>query len=394
VEREADGTPQPGESVEVRAHDGRFLAVAARGGGGGIYARVWSFEPTQLEPAFFTARIRAAAEARKALRSPGELPSACRLVFGEADGLPGLTVDKYGEYLVCQLHFAGVEAHRRVILDALRATLPCRGILDRSDDAVRAREGLPPVATVVIEGEAPADEVEIAEGPLRFLVDLRGGQKTGFYLDQASNRAIAAEYCRGASVLNAFSYTGAFGVWALHGGAEHVLNMDSSAPALELARRNADLNGFRSTKALECMEADVFQALRALRDRGRQFDVIILDPPKFAETAGQVGKASRAYKDINLLGFKLLKPGGRLVTFSCSGAMEPNLFQKIVADAALDASRPAWIERRLGQAPDHPVPLSFPEGAYLKGLVCRAGDRGQGTGDGKGIRKPDAGARG
>jgi 23S rRNA (cytosine1962-C5)-methyltransferase len=278
-------------------------------------------------------------------------------------------VDRYGEFLVCQFLTVGAERWKQEIVQALADIVPVAGIFERSDADARAKEGLDST-TGLLAGSEPPETIEIHEGPSRFLVDVRAGHKTGFYLDQRDNRAVVAEYSRGAYVLNAFCYTGSFAVAALRGGAKHVVDVDSARAALELGRRNLTLNALHA-KAVEDVEGDVFQVLRRFRDARRFFDLIVLDPPKFAESMGQLGKASRGYKDINLLAFKLLKPGGYLFTFSCSGVMPEDLFQKIVADAALDAGRIAQIVRRLHQAPDHPVLLSFPEAAYLKGLVCR-----------------------
>jgi 23S rRNA (cytosine1962-C5)-methyltransferase len=299
--------------------------------------------------------------------------NAYRLVNAESDGLPGLIVDRYGPYLVCQFLAAGAERWKSEIVSALAdlagATIgPLAGIYERSDVDVRAKEGLP-LSAGPLWGEPPPEIVTIQEHGCCFQVQIAAGHKTGFYLDQRENRALLARYSAGTEVLNGFAYTGGFGVWALRGGARHVTNVDTSGAALALAAANAALNGFEPAQT-ENVEGDVFQVLRRYRDAGRAFDLIVLDPPKFAETRSQVERAARGYKDINLLAFKLLRPGGVLFTYSCSGLVSPDLFQKIVAGAALDAGREAQIVRRLSQGPDHPVALSFPEGEYLKGLVC------------------------
>lgn len=285
--------------------------------------------------------------------------------------MPGLIVDRYDDYLVCQFLSAGAEFWKAEIVDSLATGgfLTGRGAFERSDVDVREKEGLP-LATGVLFGEEPPDLIEISEYGARFFVDVKRGHKTGFYLDQRENRRIAGELAPGREVLNAFAYTGGFAVTTLRGRATHVTNVESASGALALARRNAALNGFDEAMC-ENIEADVFAALRKFRDAGRSFDVVVLDPPKFAQTSWQVEKAGRAYKDINLLAFKLLRPGGLLITFSCSGAVPADLFVKIVRGAALDAGREAQIIRRLTQASDHPVLLSFPEGEYLKGLVLR-----------------------
>ncbi|MEW6650712.1 MAG: class I SAM-dependent rRNA methyltransferase, partial [Chloroflexota bacterium] len=296
--------------------------------------------------------------------------TAMRLIHAESDGLPGLIVDRYADWLVAQFLSAGVERRKAEIVDALIKISGIRNIYERSDVDVRALEGLPEVSGLLF-GEEPPREIEIVENGLRFLVDIRGGHKTGFYLDQRDNRAAVGQYAKERRVLNCFSYTGGFAVYCLAGGAAQVISIDSSPDVLEIGRRNLQLNQLPAEKA-DWICADVFQELRALRDRNERFDLIILDPPKFAPTIGQVQAAARGYKDINLLAFKLLNPGGMLATFSCSGGVERTLFQKIVADAALDAGVHAQVIAHLSQAADHPVALNFPEGEYLKGLICQA----------------------
>jgi 23S rRNA (cytosine1962-C5)-methyltransferase len=291
------------------------------------------------------------------------------LVASESDGLPGLIVDRYADWLVCQFLSAGSEHWKNTIVELLQELFPGLSIYERSDVSVREKEGLP-LRCGVLAGSEPPDQVEITENGMRLLVDIKAGHKTGYYLDQRDSRLAVRDWAEGRDVLNCFSYTGGFGVSALLGGAKHVLQMDSSEPALDIAKKNADLNGLDPEKS-EYICGDVFKELRRFRDSRRDFDLIILDPPKFVESRGQLEKGARGYKDINLLAFKLLRPGGLLFTFSCSGHMEMPLFQKIVADAALDAGRSAQILSVLHQAPDHPVALNFPEGAYLKGLLCR-----------------------
>ena len=297
--------------------------------------------------------------------------TASRLVNAESDGLPGLIVDQYAGWLVCQFLSAGAEYWKAAIMESLSSgrLWPAHGGYERSDVDVREREGLPPVSGHLF-GAEPPECIEIEERGLRFLVDVRRGHKTGFYLDQSVNRQVVADLAAGREALNVFSYSGAFAVAALRGGAVSALNIDSSAPALELARRHVALNSLPE-ETCEHIEGDAFAELRRLRDSRRAFDLIILDPPKLAHSAAQVERASRAYKDINLLALKLLRPGGVLLTFSCSGAVSADLFQKIVFGAALDAGRSAQIVGRLSQSPDHPVALTFPEAEYLKGLVLR-----------------------
>jgi 23S rRNA (cytosine1962-C5)-methyltransferase len=334
-----------------------------------ISVRVWTFEPgEEVGPAFFGRRLASALEERRPLVE-SNLFTGYRIVNAESDGLPGLIVDRYGSFLVCQFLAAGSERWRADIVSQLAALIPCDGIYERSDADVRSKEGLEP-RTGVLAGVEPPELVDVREGDCSYLVDVRHGHKTGFYLDQRDNRTLLAGFTKGVDVLDCFTYTGGFSVRALKGGAKNVCAVDSSGDALALARRNAEHNG-QDLGRLEMIDGDVFHVLRKFRDIGRSFDVIVLDPPKFVVSRKQLEGASRGYKDINLLAFKLLRPGGVLFTFSCSSLMLPDLFQKIVADAALEAGREAQIIRRLSQGTDHPVALSFPEGAYLKGLVCR-----------------------
>lgn len=359
----------PGETVEVHAADGEFLALAAYNPKSQITARVWDWARGDIGPDFFRQRVARAAALRAALSGVTE---ACRLVHGEADGLPGVIADRFGSTVVLQLLTAGAMRWREAIADALAAVPGVTAVYERSEADVLALEGLQP-SSGVLRGPAPAAGASVLEHGLRFEYDAAHGQKTGFYLDQRDNRLRLREWVRAQNVqdvLDCFCYTGGFGINALAGGAAAVSCVDSSGPALEQLRRNAALNGL---PAPECVEADAFQHLRALRDRQARYDLIVLDPPKFAPTAAHAERAARAYKDINLLAFKLLRPGGTLFTFSCSGGVSRELFQKIVAGAALDAGVHAQIAAYLGAGSDHPVALNFPESEYLKGLVCRLG---------------------
>lgn len=363
-----NGTPARGETVAVRDADGRFLAWAAYNADSQIAARVWSWDEQEtIDNAFFRRKIGDALASRRALDLARD-SNGMRLIHGESDGLPGLIVDQYGAVLVMQLGSAGPERWRDTLADVLQELCSPACIYERSDSDGRELEGLPKRCGV-LRGVLP-QHVEVSEHGLRFAVDVAGGQKTGFYLDQRDNRALTGSLAHDKEVLNCFCYTGGFSLYALRGGAKSVLSIDASEGALELARRNVELNGLDASKA-EWQCADVFEALRKLRDQNRKFDLIVLDPPKFAPTAAFAEKASRAYKDINLLGFKLLRPGGLLFTYSCSGGISDELFQKIIAGAALDAGVDAQIVQRLHASPDHPVLLGFPEGAYLKGLVLR-----------------------
>jgi 23S rRNA (cytosine1962-C5)-methyltransferase len=366
-----EGTPASGETVDLLSFKGDFLARAAYSPSSQIRARVWTFDVGELVDAeFFRRRIRAAIDARRALNI-AQLSDACRLIYAESDGLPGLIIDRYGDVLVLQSLTAGSEFWKETIANILLEETGLETIFERSDADVRELEGLPPVVRTM-RGSSLQSPITITEHNLEFKVNLSGGQKTGFYLDQRYNRLRVRELSLGREVLDCFCYTGGFTVNALAGGAKSVLAVDSSAEALALGRENLQLNGMHA-EGVVWREGDVFQELRKFRDESRSFDLIVLDPPKFAPTAAQAEKASRGYKDINLLAFKLLRPGGILVTFSCSGGIDAALFQKIVASAALDAGVDAQIVEHLSQAADHPVALHFPEGAYLKGLVCLRG---------------------
>lgn len=359
-----DGSPAPGATVVVRAADGTALGSAAYSPESQIRARMWTFDPDAVVDEALVAGAVHAAAARRADLLGGHTDSA-RIVFSEADDVPGLTADRYGDTVVCQFTTAGADAWRDVLADALFSLPGVECVYERSDADVREREGLQP-RVGLLRGREPSPNLVAHESGFRFAVDVAGGHKTGFYLDQRNARAEVARLAGGRRVLNVFSYTGAFSVIASASGASAVTSIDSSGPALAVAARNGELNGL---DVGELMEADAFTALRGLRDRARQYDLICLDPPKLANTDRQLDKASRAYKDLNLLALKLLAPGGVLLTWSCSGAMTMDLFQKVVAGAALDAKRPARIVGRLHQPSDHPVPLAFPEAEYLKGLV-------------------------
>jgi 23S rRNA (cytosine1962-C5)-methyltransferase len=364
------GKPGPGDTVEIRNGSGTVLAKAAYSPKSQIRARVWSFDPDEeVDAAFFRGRIERSLALREALPARRHT-NALRLVHGESDGLPGLIVDRYADVLVAQFLAAGVERWRDPILDALSELTAAEAIFERSDAEVRKLEDLAP-RVGFSRGNRNASRCPIVEYGLNFRVDVEQGQKTGFFLDQRENRQRVRELSAARDVLDGFSYTGGFSIAALAGGARRVTAIESSAPALEVARENLAANPLDASR-VEFMQGDVFGELRVLRDRGATFQMVILDPPKFAPTAAQARNAARAYKDINLLAFKLLAPGGLLATFSCSGGVSPELFQSIVAGAALDAGADAKIIERFGAAADHPVALEFPEGEYLKGLLLVA----------------------
>ncbi len=364
-----DGDPTPGATVDLLAANGQFLARAAYSPGSQIRARVWTFDPSEIvDVDFFRKRIQSSIITRNALPLENQT-NAFRLVHAESDGLPGLIVDRYADTLVLQSLAAGSEFWKDTLVELLLECTGLQDIYERSDADVRELEGLAPKVGL-LRGSIPHSPFFILENNLKFYVDLESGHKTGFYLDQRENRLRVRGLVEGRDVLDCFCYTGGFTINALAGGARSVLSVDASTQALDLCSQNVLLNNLPLDR-VELREADVFYVLRYLRDSARSFDLIILDPPKFAPTAAQVEKAARGYKDINLLAFKLLRPGGLLVSFSCSGGVDAALFQKIVASAALDAGVDAKILAHLEQAPDHPVALHFPEGAYLKGLVCR-----------------------
>ncbi len=361
-----EGNPRVGDTVTVCSADGAFLAMAAYSPESQIRARVWHWTARDIDTAFFTQRIAAAAAARNVIDSAG-----LRLVHGESDGLPGVIADRFGDTVVVQLLSAGAERWRGAIADALAALPGVVRVIERSDADVRALEGLPPQSGL-LRGSAATGPLSVREHGLEYAVDAEQGHKTGFYLDQRDNRLLLRGLANGRAVLDCFCYSGGFALNALAGGAAAVTAIDSSGPALAAAQANAARNKLvHHESKMEWLEADVFQTLRRFRDCGRKFDIIVLDPPKLAPTAAHAEKAARAYKDINLLGFKLLNSGGLLMTYSCSGGVSPDLFQKIVAGAALDAGVDARIERWLHAADDHPVALNFPEGEYLKGLLLR-----------------------
>ena len=367
--QKVSGTPGPGETVLVSASNGETLALGSYSPHSQIVVRIWTWDlNAEIGLDFFVKKIRAAVAMREQLGIHLN-SNAYRLVFSESDELPGLIADRFGDYLVCQYSSAGANLWKQDLAGALREVMPCRGIFERSDLEIRKKEGLGD-HTGLLWGELPPESLTISEESRLFNVNIREGHKTGFYLDQRDNHSLVQCHSSGQEVLDCFSYTGGFSIAALKGQAHHVTMVDSSAIALEGAIYNAHLNGFTDNQFTP-VESDVFRFLRAARDQDRKYDLVILDPPKFIESKSQIEKGARAYKDINLLAMKLLSPGGLLFTFSCSGHMEDPLFQKVVADAAIDAGRSVRFVRWLSQAGDHPVASTFPEGKYLKGLMAQ-----------------------
>jgi 23S rRNA (cytosine1962-C5)-methyltransferase len=368
------GDPGTGDTVMVQAADRRFLGWAAYSPNSQIRARVWSFDEKEtINGTFFRERLGEAIRARSVIGfhigDSDKSLSGVRLVYGESDGLPGFILDRYCDTLVLQVLSAGAERWREVFADLAIELTGAARVFERSDAEVRQLENLP-VRVASLRGDEPPERIAIIENGLQFWVDVRRGHKTGFYLDQRANRLRVRELARERDVLDCFCYTGGVTANALTGGAKSVLAVDASAEALELHRVNIAFNNL-PLERVNYLEGDVFQLLRKFRDSRQLFDLIILDPPKFAPTAAQAERAARGYKDINLLAFKLLRPDGILVTFSCSGGVSAELFQSIIAGAALDAGVNAQILEYLRQDADHPVALTFPEGAYLKGYVIR-----------------------
>jgi 23S rRNA (cytosine1962-C5)-methyltransferase len=362
-----DEEPASGSTVDLLSSEKHFLARASYSPTSQIRARAWTFEDEPVDKEFFRKRIQSAIRSRDAWHLEPDTNSH-RLIYAESDGIPGLIVDRYGDVLVLQSLTIGSEYWKETFADLLLEETGLTTIYERSDADVRELEGLGPKVGL-LRGSLSSFLFPITENNLQFKVNLQSGHKTGFYLDQRRNRLRVRELAKDKDVLDCFCYTGGFTVNALAGGAKSILSVDSSADALELCKENIALNELHADKHTS-IEGDVFQLLRKFRDENRSFDMIILDPPKFAPTFAHAEKATRAYKDINLLAFKLLRAGGILVTFSCSGGVDSVLFQKILAGSALDAGVDAQIVEHLSQGLDHPISLHFPEGAYLKGLVC------------------------
>lgn len=364
-----EGNAASGETIDVCDFQGKWLARAAFSPQSQIRARVWTFDQQEsVDRDFFINCLQTAQQWRTLLAKRDDL-TGYRLIAGESDGMPGITIDRFQNFIVLQLLSAGAEYQRANLVAALQHCYPECAIYDRSDVAVRKKEGLPLTQGSVV-GEEPPALLPIREHGMQILVDIKEGHKTGFYLDQRDSRLAARRFAANAKVLNCFSYTGAFAVSALMGGCEHVISVDTSQAALDVARQNVELNQLDLSKA-EFVRDDVFQLLRKYRDEGRKFDLIIMDPPKFVENKSQLAGACRGYKDINMLALNLLSSGGILLSFSCSGLMPIELFQKILADTALDAGRDVQFIEQYRQAADHPVIASYPEGLYLKGFACR-----------------------
>lgn len=365
-----EGTPSIGETVDIYSSTGTWLARGSFSPASQIRVRIWTFDKNeQINEKFFEKKILEAFESRQSLIKEKEL-TAYRLIAAESDGLPGTIIDVYNDYVVCELLSAGIEYHRETLFKVLEKIFPNYGIYERSDVSVRKKEGLTE-RKGLIKGNEPPKQIEILENNgVKIYVDIIEGHKTGYYLDQRDNRKSLQKYCNQAKVLNCFCYTGGFSIYALKGWAKSVYNVDVSQSALDIAKKNI-VNNHLDVGRVKFIREDVFKYLRKLVEQNEKFDVIVLDPPKFIENKNQLMSGARGYKDINMLAFKLLNAGGILQTYSCSGLMTPELFQKIIADAALDAGREGQIIEKLSQAADHPVYLPYPEGLYLKGLTIR-----------------------
>jgi 23S rRNA (cytosine1962-C5)-methyltransferase len=363
-----EGKANSGETIDIVDSQGKWLARGAYSPSSQIRARVWTFKQDEdIDIEFFIRRLQQAQNWRDYIAKRDGL-DGYRLIAGESDCLPGITIDRFQNFLVLQLLSAGAEYQRAPLIAALQHCYPECAIWDRSDVAVRKKEGMELTQGHVVGDEPPA-LLPIQEQGMSLLVDIKEGHKTGFYLDQRDSRLAARNYAAGRNVLNCFSYTGAFAVSALMGGCTKVTNVDTSQAALDVARQNVELNKLDLSKA-EFVREDVFQLLRKYRTEGQQFDMIVMDPPKFVENKNQLASACRGYKDINMLALQLLRPGGILLSFSCSGLLPTDLFQKILADAALDAGREIQFVEQFRQAADHPVTGAYPEGLYLKGFAC------------------------
>ncbi|GAB2699409.1 23S rRNA (cytosine(1962)-C(5))-methyltransferase RlmI [Mucilaginibacter koreensis] len=362
------GKPVNGEIIKLNDTQGRFLAYGFYNHESRVAVRLLEWdEAVAVNESWFRNKVATAIASRSYILN--DQTNTCRLIFSEADYLPGLIADKYGDYLSLQILTTGIERNKAVIIDELQRLLQPKGIFDKSDAGSRAHEGLETV-NEVLAGNAPPELVEVKENGLTYGINIAEGQKSGFYCDQRDNRRILAAHAEGKSVLDCFSYTGGFTLNALQAGATQVTSVDSSALAIETLKKNIELNGLDVGKQ-QSIQSDVNKQLRRFKEEGQTFDIIVLDPPKYAPSRSALDRASRAYKDLNRIGMQLLNNGGLLATFSCSGAMDMETFKQVLAWAALDAGKQVQFIYQFCQPEDHPVRSSFPEGEYLKGLLCR-----------------------
>jgi 23S rRNA (cytosine1962-C5)-methyltransferase len=363
------GSPANGEVVRVLAADKEFLAYGYFNEKSRVAVRMLEWDEAKtIDRDWYLQKIRTAIASRAHVLRNGDT-NTCRLVFSEADFLPGLIVDRYADFLSLQILSAGIENAKEEIISILREELQPKGIFDKSDATARGHEDLE-VTNGLLWGEHPPEFLEVKENGILYHINIAGGQKSGFYCDQRDNRQILAAYTAGKTVLDCFSYSGGFSLNSLKAGAAHVTSVDSSALALETLQQNMDLNGFDKAQST-VVQSDVNKQLRAFKEEGKKFDVIVLDPPKYAPSRSALDRAARAYKDLNRHGMGLLESGGLLATFSCSGAVDIETFKQIIAWAALDAGKEIQIVKQFSQPEDHPVRISFPEGEYLKGLLLR-----------------------
>jgi 23S rRNA (cytosine1962-C5)-methyltransferase len=366
------GDPQPGDVVVVTDSGGQRIGRGAFSPSSQLRVRLWSFDDEPLTPATMTAlfgRSAALRDEQVFSNVAGDETDGARLIFGEGDGLPGLIVDVYADTAVLQCQSAGAETLKPLVVDWLVHTRQVARVVDRGDAEVRKKEGLP-LTKGILHGSAPQEPLRTREHGLSFRVDVESGHKTGFYLDQRDSRHLLRGLSRDKTVLNCFCYTGGFSVAALAGGARHVTSVDTSQAALELGQRNALDNGF-SDERHDWLKGDCFDVLTGLRDDGERYDIVILDPPKFAPSAQHLEKAARGYRELMMRGLEVTKPGGLLMTFSCSGAVDREYFRQILLEASLNVSRDVQLLAELGHSRCHPVPVGFPEGEYLKGLLGR-----------------------
>lgn len=363
-----DVKAENGELVKVETHDNVFLAYGYYNKESRVAIRLLSWDESNLpDEAWYREKLQVAIKSRANLLTDGN--NTCRLVFSESDYLPGLIVDKYGDYLSVQVSTSGIEKMKSVILDELQKLTGAKGVFDKSDSTARAHDGLTET-NGLLAGTLPPDFVEVQENGIKYHINIIEGQKSGFYCDQRFNRKMLATYVAGKTVLDCFSYSGGFTLNALANGAKKVTAVDSSALAIETLNKNIGLNKFDTTK-YDAIQNDVNKQLRVFKESGQTFDVVILDPPKYAPSRSALDRAARAYKDLNRLAMQVLTQGGLLATFSCSGAVDIETFKQIIAWAALDAGKEVQVIYQFTQPEDHPIRISFPEGEYLKGLLCR-----------------------
>ncbi|WP_316830554.1 class I SAM-dependent rRNA methyltransferase [Pedobacter aquatilis] len=362
------GKPEDGEVVKVFAFDNEFLAYGYFNSNSRVAVRLLEWDESQtIDKKWYQNRLQQAIASRQFILS--EETNTCRLVFSEADFLPGLIVDQYADFLSLQILSSGIEKVKDLIVEILKTALNPKGIFDKSDATARGHEGLP-IENGLLWGENPPEFLEVKENGISYNINIAEGQKSGFYCDQRDNRKILASYTKGKKVLDCFSYSGGFSLNSLANDAESVTSVDSSGLAVDTLKQNVALNHFDVNK-VTAIQSDVNKQLRAFKESGELFDVIVLDPPKYAPSRSALDRAARAYKDLNRLGMLLLEKGGLLATFSCSGAVDIETFKQIIAWAALDAGKEVQIIKQFCQPEDHPVRISFPEGEYLKGLLIR-----------------------